>query len=213
MKISLYGIAYPVTSLGPGNRAVIWVCGCKQQCPGCISPEMQNHQAGKEIEVEKLQTHLLELDHPIDGITISGGEPFDQPQALKMLLEGLSQQRPSWNIMVYTGYKITGIRADKTGKAESLKFIDILIDGNYRQDVPSTHPLTGSGNQVIYFLTRRGRDLKPQINALPRDYSNFGIGKGHRHLLIGILKPGVRKEIHGKLQIPVFDSYKGGIHA
>jgi len=203
MKINLYGIAYPVTALGPGNRVVLWVSGCRQRCPGCISPEMQYPQAGKEIEIENLQVHLLQLGQPIDGITISGGEPFDQPQALKMLLEGLSQQRPSWNIMVYTGYKITGIRADKTGKAELLKFVDILIDGNYRQDIPSTHPLTGSGNQVIHFLTQRGTDLKPQINALPRNYSNLGIGKNHHHLLIGILTPTLRKQIHGTLQIPI----------
>ena len=163
---------------------------------------MQDYHDGKEIQVKKLQLHLLNLDQPFAGITISGGEPFDQPHALQILLQGLAQQKPSWNIIVYTGYKLSGIKADQTGKSELLKFIDILSDGNYQQDIPPIHPLTGSGNQSIHYLTCRGWNLKPQIDAFPRDYSNLGIGKGGHHLLIGVLPPATRKKVHGKLQIP-----------
>lgn len=212
MKINLYGIAYPVTALGPGNRLVVWVCGCRQQCPGCISPEIQQYSSGKEIEIKKLLRHFMWLDYPLEGITISGGESFDQPQALKELLEGLGFQKPSWNIIVYTGYTLMEILADKTGKCSLLKYVDILIDGNYQKNIVSHHPLTGSGNQIIHYLTQRGRSLKARIDSLPRDYANLGLGNAHRHMLIGILNPGVRKEVHEKLHIPGID-HKGGIHA
>ncbi len=200
-KINIYGIAYPVTALGPGSRVVLWVCGCKKRCPACISPEMQNYAPKNDLEVQILAHHLLRLKLPLDGLTISGGEPFDQALALSELLTALARERSSWNTIIYSGYKLSELRAGKAGETELLNHIDVLIDGSYRERIPSKHPLTGSGNQVIHFLTKRGKNLEAQIEALPPNHSNLGMGTDHRHMLIGILNPAARKTIHKDLQI------------
>jgi anaerobic ribonucleoside-triphosphate reductase activating protein len=199
VKLNLYSIAYPVTSLGPGYRLVIWVAGCKKRCPGCISPEMLDAKAGKHIETARLLRHFLRLNCTIDGITISGGEPFDQPEPLAELLEGLSDHRPDWNVMVYTGYRLSELsRISFT--LNLLSKIDVLIDGEYRRDISSDHPLIGSGNQKLHFLTERGLAMKDQIDLLPQNNANLGIGYD-RDMLIGVLNPDARKDIHKMLGV------------
>jgi anaerobic ribonucleoside-triphosphate reductase activating protein len=195
MRLNLYRIAYPVTSLGPGNRIVLWVAGCKKQCRGCISPEMQDFDSGKMIEVKILLKHLLKIKHPIDGITISGGEPFEQLPALNNLLKGIHEHKPEWNIIVYTGYKMSELLKGRGASLNIFKFIDVLIDGEYQMDVPSKHPITGSGNQKIYLLTELGQKMKHQINSLSYNRVNLGISSGCNHMLIGIMNQGIRHKI------------------
>ena len=166
------------------------------------APLGKSSKSGKKIEIMKLMKYLTKLNHSLEGITISGGEPFDQPQALKELLAAVAIEKPSWNNIIYSGYTLSEILSDKKKKAPVLEFVDILINGCYQQDIPSNHPLTGSGNQVIHYLTSRGLALKERIDSLPMDQANLGLGNSHHHLLIGILKPVVRKEIHKTLQIP-----------
>ena len=60
MKIVAHSLAYPVTSLGPGRRVVLWVAGCSRRCPGCISPELLTSDAGQEVAVER----VLDLARP-----------------------------------------------------------------------------------------------------------------------------------------------------
>ena len=194
MDINLYSLGYPVTSLGPGNRAVLWVAGCARRCLECISPEMQEPRAGKATPVEKLVRHLVRLAVDLDGVTISGGEPFDQAPPLAELLRALRIERPLWNVIVYSGYTLAEIRSDAAGwagnnsppTASLLDYVDILIDGPYRKEVPSPHPLMGSGNQVIHYLSERGEALRPAFEACHAQTPNVGLGRGSFHMLIGV---------------------------
>ena len=81
-------ILSPVHSLGPGKRVCLWTQGCKKRCKRCMSPELQPF-TGTETEEELLSKLLNKLAEKNDckGITISGGEPFEQPQALLKLLK------------------------------------------------------------------------------------------------------------------------------
>src|ERR1700722_19472169 len=77
--------------LGPGVRAVIWVQGCPLRCPGCIAPETLPFAAadgnvGGVRSVADLAGWLAELDET-EGVTLSGGEPFAQAEALAELLD------------------------------------------------------------------------------------------------------------------------------
>ncbi len=49
--VNLFSLAWPVTSLGPGRRVVLWVAGCRKRCPGCISPEMQDPANGRLFNI------------------------------------------------------------------------------------------------------------------------------------------------------------------
>lgn len=141
-------------SLGPGERVCLWLQGCLRDCPGCISPELQP-DAGPETPVELLADLLTRTAcrSSCCGLTISGGEPFLQaPELLRLLAlvrDGLQ------DILVYTGYTLTQLRDGACGTAgrDCLSYIDVLIDGPYRQECNRPDcVLRGSENQVIHYL-------------------------------------------------------------
>jgi len=203
MQLNLHSLAYPVTSLGPGNRLGLWVAGCKKRCQGCITPELLDPQSGSGIDVQKLLQHILGLStpRPFDGISLSGGEPFEQARALTELLEGILSYNPFWNVLVYSGYTLPEIQRKQDAKARLLEYVDVLIDGIYQQGIPSAHPLAGSGNQKVHFLTHKGLAMKPSIEALAPNKVNLGIGTRPNQLLIGVLTPDMRRRIHQEMGI------------
>ena len=161
----------PIHSLGPGNRVGLWTQGCSKHCPGCISPELQA-PGGKDIREADLAGLLCQLARVNDctGLTVSGGDPFEQAEALLRLLRLV---RPRFqDILVYTGFTL----GELTGGAERecLQYIDVLIDGPYIREL--NHPdcvLRGSANQTIHFLTRERRALYEQYMKKGRVIETF----------------------------------------
>lgn len=101
MELSIARIYYPVKTLGPGNRIGIWTAGCPRRCSGCISPELQRAEAGREMTAEEILRLLAAITDPVDGITISGGEPFARPEPLSRLMRALAKR---WeDILIFTG--------------------------------------------------------------------------------------------------------------
>ncbi|HRZ82088.1 MAG TPA: 4Fe-4S single cluster domain-containing protein [Candidatus Hydrogenedentes bacterium] len=192
-SLRLFALSFPVTALGPGNRAVLWVAGCARGCPGCISPEMQPADAGREVPVPVLAERLLKIEAPLAGVTVSGGEPFDQAEALAELLERLLTARPEWNSLLYTGYTL-GELAARPDASRLLSMTDILVDGPFRRDVPQAHPLAGSGNQGVHYLTDRGRSLRADVDALPVGGMNYGLSAdGTMDMVIGVTSEAQRR--------------------
>ena len=118
-------ILYPVEVLGPGRRVGIWFCGCPRRCQGCSNPELWEFQDRYLTTPQQIYELLLSLakEHPIDGFTITGGDPmyqWEDLQALISLLRNLSD-----DILVYTGYTRDEL------SAEQLHGIAVLIDGEY----------------------------------------------------------------------------------
>jgi anaerobic ribonucleoside-triphosphate reductase activating protein len=157
--ISLNKAHYPVTTLGYGNRVGIWLQGCTLACPGCISRDTWEKDPNKDIPITTLLNWIKNLPNRIDGITISGGEPFQQPSALAELLERLHEWRSTQphliDHLVYSGYP-EGIITKRY--AHILERVDILIAEPYDWEQPQSHPLAGSGNQVVRALTPLGHD-------------------------------------------------------
>lgn len=150
----------PVHSLGPGERVCLWMQGCSKHCPGCVSPEMQA-AAGEDIDEEMLAGIILQTAQRgnCTGLTISGGDPFEQSTALYRLLKLL---RGSFrDILVYTGFTRSEIEQGAACPAglECLGLIDVLIDGRYvdERNTPGC-VLRGSENQEIHFLNPALRD-------------------------------------------------------
>ena len=167
MKIAR--ILSPVHSLGPGNRICIWTQGCSKQCRGCISPELRPF-IGNDIEENLLANIITYIAHnnECDGITLSGGDPFEQPTSLLKLLKLV---RNDFNdILVYTGFNLSDIENGALGSdAEMcLDFLDVLIDGQYIEELNFDNcVLRGSTNQEIHFF-------KPELVPIYNEYMSHG---------------------------------------
>jgi anaerobic ribonucleoside-triphosphate reductase activating protein len=198
MKLNLYQIAYPVTSLGPGQRLVIWVAGCRKRCVGCISPEIQDTGRGKLINTDELANHLLNIPHTLDGLTISGGEPFDQADALSDLIRAVKRDRIEWTVIVYSGYCLITLKKRESCRS-LLENTDVLIDGPFRSQIPSTSSLIGSGNQHIHFLSTKFNSIEQLKNNNLKDEVNIGYGQGCDTMLIGVFGPEKRNIYHDLL--------------
>lgn len=170
-------------TLGPGLRYTIWVQGCLRHCKGCITPESQSPTNGIDVNTYSLATDILE-HHAIDGITISGGEPFLQAIELSNLLNYVLQKRPELTVIVYTGYKLEEL-SKITGASELLSQIDILIDGEYIDDLNDGKGIRGSSNQRIIPISHRldrfirvmesGRRIQERIASNDSFYSTIGL--------------------------------------
>ncbi|MDQ7091117.1 MAG: 4Fe-4S single cluster domain-containing protein [Methylococcales bacterium] len=200
LKLKLHSIAYPVTALGVGKRVVLWVSGCSLNCKGCISPELQTTHKAKEISIDSLSTHLLALTTELDGITLSGGEPFEQAEGLTALLITLKQKRPAWDVLAFSGYSLAYLQGMKKTN-DLLAQIDSLVDGVYQQNNVGKHPLTASANQRIHYLTQRGEALAPAYDSLAMNHANLAIGTDPTQRLVGIIRPHERRQIHQKLSL------------
>lgn len=145
--------------LGPGVRAAVWVQRCDLRCGGCILPEGHGENGGVPVDVRALADALLE-DPAIEGITLSGGEPFLQPLAGAALLAALRADRPELSTMAYTGYRLEWLRARRhPGTTALLERLDLLIDGPYVERLHAPLLWRGSRNQRLHALTPRHRDV------------------------------------------------------
>lgn len=159
---------YPVTVLGPGKRIGLWLQGCSIRCKGCVSRDTWPADGGRRIEVAALIDWCrLMAQGGCDGVTISGGEPFDQPKALAALLDGLCAWRrldgADFDLLVYSGYPAKTLRA-RHGKL--LGKIDALIAEPYIDALPMDKLWRGSRNQTLLPLTELGRQrYAPYLDA------------------------------------------------
>ena len=139
---------------GPGARAVVWTQGCSLRCPGCGNPSTHSHQPRVQIEPDQLADYILTVAG-LEGVTISGGEPFEQPEAVYHLCHAL--RKAGLSVMLFTGWNYHDIYRCSDAAARSLlKAIDILIDGPFIQELADSSLLwRGSSNQQVRFLTDR----------------------------------------------------------
>ncbi|WP_044647682.1 4Fe-4S single cluster domain-containing protein [Paenibacillus terrae] len=151
---------------GPGKRAMIHFQGCTLNCPGCFNTYTHSNDNGREMSLDEI---LSLLPSDIDGVTISGGEPFLQPSSLLQLVQALKQMDLS--IVVFTGFYRKEISKINYGP-HILHYIDALIDGRFNEEQIATTGLRGSSNQTIHLLTKRHiaaefeeRNIEVTINA------------------------------------------------
>jgi anaerobic ribonucleoside-triphosphate reductase activating protein len=150
---------YPVTTLGPGVRAGIWTQGCTIHCAGCLSRDTWAADPRKAVPVEAVLGWLDSLPGPVDGVTISGGEPFEQPAPLAELLRGIRtwRGRTSVDILIYSGRVLSRLSRVPESR-EILKMCDAVITGPYVDRLNAGSPLKGSANQRIVPLTALGHE-------------------------------------------------------
>lgn len=136
---------------GPGERLVVWVQGCTLRCRGCWNPDTWS-AAGGEVTSTASLLALYSATPGLEGITMSGGEPFQQADATAELCEAV--QRAGGSVMVFTGYDLAELTSPS--HLRLLDAVDILVAGRYDQTQPLPgHGWRGSANQQVHFLTGR----------------------------------------------------------
>jgi anaerobic ribonucleoside-triphosphate reductase activating protein len=168
MRLALSRAHFPVTALGPGRRLGIWFQGCSIRCLDCISADTWGFGRGTttvQAVLAAIEPWLAEAE----GVTVSGGEPFDQPEALCALLREI-RARADVDILVYSGHPIERLAHDLEAMAG---LIDALITDPYDVEVPQTKALRGSDNQRLHLLTPRGeaRFAAFERAAQPKDWA------------------------------------------
>ena len=146
MKIVIAGAKKHSLVDGPGVRYTLFMQGCPHNCKGCHNPDTHDINKGKILDVKDVYNDIITTRY-IDGVTISGGDPFFQPEALCELLKMLKEQGLS--IWCYSGWRFEDLLLNKK-QAKALKYVDVLVDGKFEEDKKSKECMfRGSTNQRI----------------------------------------------------------------
>lgn len=161
MKASIAGTLRNTLVNGPGIRYVVFFQGCSHHCPGCHNPKTWPTQAPNR----QIQTLIEEIEKNrclLDGITLSGGEPFEQPEAALVLAQ--YAKAAGLNVWAYTGY--TYEELTQTDRYQALlQQIDVLVDGLFIQSLQDDGmKFKGSKNQRILSL-KNGKVIKELIDG------------------------------------------------
>ena len=162
---------------GFGVRTVIWTQGCSHNCPFCHNPSTHDFNGGELFEIDEVLESIDNLKNQ-DGITLSGGDPMFQIEAILEIAKhakfiGLS-------VWCYTGFTFKQIK--EMGKKnpkylEILKYLDVLVDGRFEIDKRNLSLLfRGSSNQrlinVPATLKHKKIVLIPESDGIMESFQN-----------------------------------------
>ena len=180
-------ILYPVETLGPGKRAVMWTAGCSKHCAECANPELWTSTEEQEIPSGSLVQSFLGLgdSHGCHELTVTGGDPLEQAGELLDCLEGVREHYD--DVLLYTGYTFEEAKQNLS-REDWLRLhecADVLIDGRY---IPERNAaglaLRGSDNQRVIFLNEKLRPKYEEYMQHGRWIQNFVFG--NRAISVGI---------------------------
>ncbi|OPX85509.1 MAG: Pyruvate formate-lyase 1-activating enzyme [Pelotomaculum sp. PtaB.Bin104] len=150
MQVRVAGIVKESIVDGPGIRYVVFAQGCRHNCPGCHNPETHSFQGGYLIDISTI-IQQIKGNPLLDGVTFSGGEPFEQALAFGELAEQVKNL--GYHVMSYTGYTYEHLLKNKDtrkGWAKLLSLTDHLVDGKFELAKKSMRlKFRGSHNQRI----------------------------------------------------------------
>lgn len=135
---------------GPGFRFVIFTQGCPHRCKGCHNPHTWTPGEGNKVSIDDLSGQIA-ANPLLQGVTFSGGEPFEQAVPLARLagrVKGMGK-----DVICYTGYTweyLLERSDDHRGFGELLEIVDYLVDGPFVEELKDLKlPHRGSSNQRI----------------------------------------------------------------
>lgn len=157
MEIRINGTVQDSIVDGPGIRFAVFTQGCPHHCAGCHNPDTHDFAGGSLTDTERLISDL-KRNPLLDGLTLSGGEPFCQPEACCELAQ--AAHRAGLNVWCYTGYTWEALtREADAARMALLREVDVLVDGPFILARRSLElKFCGSGNQRLI-------DVKATMNA------------------------------------------------
>src|SRR5262245_23982306 len=108
MRLRIGARASATECEGPGRRYALWVQGCRIRCPGCCNPHFFAERGGRSVSPRQIIDEVCAA-RDIEGITLLGGEPFDQAAALAEVARGARDLGLS--VMSFSGYRLEDLRA------------------------------------------------------------------------------------------------------
>jgi anaerobic ribonucleoside-triphosphate reductase activating protein len=146
----------------------VWVQGCTIRCPGCFNPHLWTSRGGQRITPAELADTVLAAG--ADGVTLLGGEPFEQAGALAQVAKRV--QDAGRSVMTFSGYSLAELRsavaAGRDDVADLLAHTDLLAAGPFRADrIDTVRPWVGSTNQELVLLSDRFPDLLAELDETP----------------------------------------------
>lgn len=149
-QLRLAGVIRESIVDGPGWRFVIFAQGCPHHCEGCHNPQTHSYDGGYLSTVDRLLEEIKK-DKLLRGVTLSGGDPFEQAAAFAELAKEVHAL--GLDVVTYTGYTIEQLlkgMSHNHGWLELLQQTDILIDGKFVLEKKSLNcKFRGSTNQRI----------------------------------------------------------------
>lgn len=163
-NIRIHKIIDDTCAEGPGRRLVFWVQGCSLHCQGCFEQDTWNHAGGHLISVDSIVAKVLS-NPELEGITVLGGEPFEQAGSLALLLEKIRGFQK--NSIVFSGYDYENLKTTNNPDIKrALAFADLLIDGRFDKNARETkRPMVGSQNQNFIALSKEGEKLIERLRV------------------------------------------------
>lgn len=144
MKIRVAGLIPESYVDGSGIRFALFMQGCRRRCAGCHNPRAQSLTGGWLFETEDIVA-MIRRNPLIDGVTLTGGEPFEQIEAATEIAQAAKKLR--LNVWCYTGYRYEDL---PRGSETLLKNVDVLVDGEYLESQRDLElQFRGSRNQRI----------------------------------------------------------------
>lgn len=167
VQLRIAGIINESIVDGPGIRMVIFAQGCTHKCPGCHNPHTHSFEGGEVKEIHDI-IKGIKGNYLLDGITLSGGDPFEQAEAFSVLAAEV--KKLGLNVVTYTGYtyeQLIGLAKQREGFAELLKNTDLLIDGPFIQKEKNLLlKFRGSTNQRIIDMNKTRISGKPELAGI-----------------------------------------------
>ena len=158
MKFRCAGLTPESIVDGPGLRFTVWTQGCLHHCKGCHNPQTWDMDAGIESDTDEVFEQIMK-NPLLDGVTLSGGDPFYQAKAMAELARRVhSAEGCSLNVIAFTGFEYEELMAQGTaanGYLELLRECDYLIDGRFILEQRSLDlKFRGSRNQRFIDVKR-----------------------------------------------------------
>jgi anaerobic ribonucleoside-triphosphate reductase activating protein len=165
---------------GPGWRVPFWVQGCSLRCTTvCLNPHFLDQGKGRNYAVDDVAKRLEQVvagaSDTVEGITVLGGEPTDQPLAVADLF--LAARALGLSTMLYSGATLEQLRARQSSAIDTLlAMTDLLVDGPFLpREFDRDLVWRGSRNQRILRLSDRYsvEDIESALAAQGRGFSIF----------------------------------------
>ena len=153
--IRIFGTAGESFVDGPGVRMAVFVQGCSHHCHGCHNPESQPSGDGYGTVRDIAELAAFALANPmLSGLTLSGGEPFEQAAECAELARQVKELRPDFNVWSYSGYTFEQLcrraEAGDGGIQALLDMTDVRVDGPFVESKKTFSILfRGSSNQRL----------------------------------------------------------------
>ncbi len=150
MTLRLHAFLPRCRANGPGWRSVVWVQGCSLGCPGCFNPQTHGREEGETLEVAEVMRRILAAG--TEGLTVSGGEPLQQADAVVALFE--AARAAGLSTLLFTGLAWEEVQRLSLAP-RIMRCVDVMMAGRYVAERRVAHGLLGSANQTVHLLSPR----------------------------------------------------------